>query len=126
MNPQEEQPQGLISIERVVAFIVGPILTVGFGWLTSWLAQNVPGAPVIPAEAAAYVGGAVSLAVAGLIYKWLHGRQVTLPVEQIIKYVSPAGVGTLDRPPPFGVIPSAEHDPAPSGQVADAGAATGQ
>lgn len=80
-----EGPQGLISIERVVAFVVGPLLAIGFGWAGSWLAQNVPGAPAIPAEAAVYVGGAISLGVAGLVYKWLHGRQVMLwaPVTQI-------------------------------------------
>jgi hypothetical protein len=151
MNPQE-QPQGFVSIERVVAFVVGPLLVIGSGWASAWLARHVPGAPPLPAEAATIAGGAVSVTVGGLAYKWLHGRQKMLPeIQQVIHDVTgipgvsdfasqvetavevgvakalkqPMPTNTAEaRAAPDEPIPAAANDPAPASmdQVADVGA----
>jgi hypothetical protein len=73
---------GLISIERVVAFVVGPAATALSGYASAWLAErlgvHLGGAEILGLFA---TGGA---AAAGLAYKWLHGRQVEMGVEGML------------------------------------------
>lgn len=62
----------LASIERVVTFVVGPIVIAGSGLLSAWLSTKA-GIPVTPKviEGSVASGG---LAAGGIIYKWLDGR----------------------------------------------------
>lgn len=74
MTPEvQQQNQPLVSIERVVAFVLGPAVVAGSGTLSAWLSTklgvHLSGAEITGAFA---TGGA---AAAGLVYKWLHGRQ---------------------------------------------------
>ena len=63
----------LISIERVVAFVLGPAVVAGSGTLSAWLSTKV-GIKVSPGSlsAAFATGGA---AAGASVWKWLHGRQ---------------------------------------------------
>jgi hypothetical protein len=62
------------SIERSVAFVVGPIVSAGAGWLSLFLANNVPGLPTVPGEAIYALAGAATISTAALFHKWLDGR----------------------------------------------------
>ncbi len=62
------------SIERAVAFVVGPIVSAGAGWLSLFLANNVPGLPAVPGQAIYGLAGAATLSTAALFHKWLDGR----------------------------------------------------
>lgn len=75
----KSQDRSLISIERVVAFVLGPIVVAGSGMLSAWLSTKV-GVKVTPAQ----VTGAFStggLAAGALAWKWLHGRQTYEAIE---------------------------------------------
>lgn len=61
-----------MSIERFVAFFLGPIIAAGAAWLAGAAAKY--GLHLDKAEVAALAtAGAVS--AAGFVVKWLHGRQ---------------------------------------------------
>lgn len=66
------QPSQLVTIERAVAFVIGPVVVAGSAWLSAWLSTKV-GIKVSPGEitGVAATGG---IGAAGLIYKWLDGR----------------------------------------------------
>ena len=62
------------SIERTVAFVVGPVVSAGAGWLSLFLANNVPGLPTVPGEAIYALAGTATIGTAALFHKWLDGR----------------------------------------------------
>jgi hypothetical protein len=74
MTPEVQNPdQPLVSIERVVAFVLGPAVIAGSGTLSAWLSTKI-GIQVSASEiTGAFATGGV--AAGGLVYKWLHGRQ---------------------------------------------------
>lgn len=105
MNAQDVPPQtatGFWSIERVVAFIVGPLVAAGAGWLSTFLAREL-GVP-IAAETIVGVFGIGTLTAGGLAYKWLHGRQL----EMTLKHN--AVIEQLAREPYEGIIHTSLHD----------------
>ena len=63
------------SIERVVAFVLGPAVTAGAGYV-ALLVSELPGAPHVSGETVYAFASAVALSTGGLVYKWLHGRQL--------------------------------------------------
>lgn len=152
MNPPQAA-KGFWSIERFVAFVLGPAVTAGAGWLSLFLAKkwgvNISGPEITGIFA---TGG---LSAAGLAYKWLHGRQLEMTLEhnKLVEGVvgSPVAEGFLkttvhdleglaqgaanraveavtgkavEPPPP--PIPSAVGDPAPASERADEGAASAE
>jgi hypothetical protein len=73
------------SIERVVAFVVGPIVVAGSATLSGWLSTKI-GVQV----SSATITGAVAtggLTAGALAYKWLDGRSYTLvtKAEALVK-----------------------------------------
>lgn len=150
---QAPQDKKLLSIERVVAFVLGPIVVAASGTLSAWLATEV-GANVSPAEiTGAFATGGLTAGAA--VWKWLHGRQVYEQLQVDAAHVPGAsgfihttladleglahsaaqhvaaqiGGGTGSSPPSIEPIPAAS-DPAPAGgqvaEQADVGAASGQ
>lgn len=95
------------SIERAVAFIVGPIVIAGSATLSGWLSTKL-GVEVSSGTITAAVGSG-GLAAGALVYKWLDGRQfpALLKDEKLAK----AGFSKLI---PFAddikLIPGAEGD----------------
>lgn len=91
LSPQDEEKK-FWSIERSIAFIVGPIVTAASGWLAIVISTKLPGHPHVSGEAIFAFASAVSLGVAGLFYKWLHGRQimgkVAVPIEGALGSIS--------------------------------------
>ena len=75
-NLPPQSATGFWSIERFVAFVLGPAVTAGAGWLSTFLAKkwgiHIDG----PELAGIFATGALS--ASGLAYKWLHGRQVEM------------------------------------------------
>jgi hypothetical protein len=64
---------GIWSIERVVALLT-PFFSAGAGWVTSIIANNIPGVSIPSGWVAGlFATGTTAAAVAAL--KWLHGRQ---------------------------------------------------
>lgn len=63
----------LISIERVVTFVLGPIVIAGSGTLSAWLSTQVGVHISAPEITGAFASG--GLAAGALVWKWLHGRQ---------------------------------------------------
>lgn len=77
------------SIERVVALFT-PVFSVAAGWVTSSVAQLVPGVSLNKGDVTAlFITGSVVAASAAL--KWLHGRakfvQFTGDVEHVVDEV---------------------------------------
>lgn len=71
MQPEPQDPK-LISIERVVAFVLGPVVIAASGFLSAKAVQL--GFNVTPAEVeASFASG--GLTAGALVWKWLHGRQ---------------------------------------------------
>lgn len=66
------QPIGLITIERVVTFVVGPLVIAGSGTLSAWLSTKVG----VHVSSSAIVGAFATggLTVGAAVYKWLDGR----------------------------------------------------
>jgi hypothetical protein len=63
----------LVSIERVVAFVLGPVLVALSAPLTAWIVTWYPGKPPTPDQ----VTHLILVAMAGtvlLVLMWLHGR----------------------------------------------------
>src|SRR5215831_1831210 len=92
MNPSDSsqsKPAGLVSIERVVAFILGPSIAALSGWLSTLLAKKW-GIKVEGAELAGIFSAGV-LAATALVYKWLHGRQVEMGTKTVEKVGLPGG-----------------------------------
>lgn len=113
-NTEQElatQPSGLVTIERVVAFVVGPAVVAGSAWLSAFLASKL-GVEVASGEitAVAATGG---IGAAGIIYKWLDGRsKSTLQKTQLLaenaqKFVAKEGVPIATQD---GIIHIAEKD----------------
>ena len=73
----------MISIERIVAFVLGPIILAGSAWLAG--AAGKYGLHLDKTGIAALAtSGAVG--AVGLVWKWLHGRQKQLgPVFSEVK-----------------------------------------
>ncbi len=145
-----DQPTGLVTIERFVAFVLGPAVTLAASWLSVFLLKTLK-FHVEPSEivGALVVGGT---SAAGLAYKWLHGKQVEMKMAPLVAEAQnslPAGANELihttlhdleglaqsaaahavasltgggggDGPP----VPLDPNDPAPAG-TADQGAASG-
>lgn len=80
MNAPPQSATKFWSIERVVAFILGPVVIAGAGWLSTFLAKEI-GMPV-SSETIVGVFGVGALGAAGLAYKWLHGRQLEMSLTQ--------------------------------------------
>jgi hypothetical protein len=154
MNAVDTPPQsatGFWSIERFVAFIVGPVVAAGAGWLSTFLATEA--GISVNSESIVAIFGAGALSAGGLVWKWLHGRQVEMQVQGTLAAVNQVpgasdfihttlhdleglaqsaagkavaainGGSPTEQPPP---IPPALGDPAPASQGADQGAASGQ
>lgn len=75
----QSQPQKLVSIERVVAFVLGPIVIAGSGTLSAWLSTKVGVNVSAPEITGAFATG--GLAAGALAWKWLHGRQSYSAIE---------------------------------------------
>ena len=71
--------KGFWSIERFVAFILGPAIAAGAGWLSTFLAREI--GIHVSAESMVVVFGLGTVSAGGLAYKWLHGRQVEMQVQ---------------------------------------------
>lgn len=106
MSAQEKlavsEPTGLVTIERVVAFILGPIVTALAGRLSVWLAETAGvhlGAPEIVAAF-----GAGALGAASLVYKWLNGRQLEMSLKNNVL------VKEIEKEPPEGFIATTARD----------------
>lgn len=70
--PSAQEDAKLVSIERVVAFVLGPAVVTASGTLSAWLSTKV-GVKVSPATiSTAFATG--GLAAGALVWKWLHGR----------------------------------------------------
>lgn len=63
----------LISIERVVAFVLGPAVVAGSGWLSTWLATKL--GIKVTSEQLVGIFATGGLSAGALVWKWLHGRQ---------------------------------------------------
>lgn len=63
----------LVSIERVVAFVLGPAVVAGSGWLSTWLATKL--GIKISSEQLVGIFATGGLSAGALAWKWLHGRQ---------------------------------------------------
>jgi hypothetical protein len=63
------------SIERVVVLLT-PIFAAGATWLTTFVANNVPGAPALDRNALEGLGIAAFLGTVAIVHKWLTGRQI--------------------------------------------------
>lgn len=108
MSP-EKTP--LVSIERIVAFVVGPVVIAGSGTLSAWLSTKVGIKVSAPEITGAFATG--GLAAGALAWTWLKGRQIPLlaqgqqAVSTAENALSTLGVskGTQD-----GVIHIAEED----------------
>lgn len=72
MSTPETPGSGLLSIERVVAFVLGPSLTLVAGGIATQIDRL--GGNVSPTGVAVFASTCAAGA-AGLVYKWLHGRQ---------------------------------------------------
>jgi hypothetical protein len=83
---QPEPDKKLISIERVVAFVVGPIVIALSGTLSAFLATEVGVNISAPEITGAFATG--GLAAGALAWKWLHGRQLS----ESLQHDLPAGV----------------------------------
>lgn len=83
-----------MSIERLVAFVLNPVLTAAAAWLCGAIGKY--GLHLDPTEvvALASTGGAAAF---GGVYKWLHGRQIPalLTVEKDAK-TAVAAVSAID------------------------------
>lgn len=66
------QPAGLITIERAVAFVVGPIVIAGSGTLSAWLSTKLGVRVSSSAIGGAFATGGLTAGAA--VYKWLDGR----------------------------------------------------
>lgn len=105
------QPSGLVTIERAVAFVVGPAIVAGSAWLSAFLASKL-GVEVSSSEitAVAATGG---IGAAGLIYKWLDGRskhtlqQAQIASEKAQGFITKEGVPLATQD---GIIHIAEKD----------------
>lgn len=76
-----------LSIEKAVAFVVGPVVAAGAGWLSTFLATRL--GVNISQEAIVGIYGTGQLTAFGLAYKWLHGKQVEMQVQGAIAKVEP-------------------------------------
>jgi hypothetical protein len=94
MDSQDNSNQ-LVSIERVVAFLLGPIVVAGSGTLSAYLATKVG----IEVSASTITGAFATggLAAGALAWKWLHGRQIQPLLNTAGKYLGEAqtGIATL-------------------------------
>lgn len=124
-----------LSIERFVAFILGPIVIALSGSLSVWLAKEA--GVHISAHELVGIFATGGLAAGALVWKWLDGRAKSTstktvaileaalktddPLRTLLGRERPAATVAAKAPPP---IPPAAHDPAPSGQSLDAEAAT--
>lgn len=87
----QAQDQKLVSIERVVAFVLGPIVVAASGTLSAYAVKW--GFEVTPAEVeAAFATGGVT--AGGLVWKWLHGRQLAEKAT-VLEGSLGHGIGTL-------------------------------
>jgi hypothetical protein len=101
MNAASEVPDappksaaGFWSIERFVAFLLGPAIAAGAGWFSTFLAREI--GIKVNKESIVVIFGAATLAAGGLAYKWLHGRQVEMQVSaELAKVEAIPGVGGL-------------------------------
>jgi hypothetical protein len=90
---EEKTSTSLISIERVVAFVVGPAVVAVSGWASTQLLKLGVHVSAPEVTAAFATGG---LAAAGLVWKWLDGRQKDLaPVLKPLE----SGLSTADKIP---------------------------
>lgn len=82
---QEQEDPRFWSIERFVAFILAPILTAASGYAAILISTKLPGHPKVSGGAVYAFASTMALAVAGVIAKWLHGRQVVLPKQKLLE-----------------------------------------
>lgn len=74
-GPASSPGQSFFSIERVVV-LVSPFFLAASVWLAGVVASNIPFAPPLDPAAIEGVMIAAFLSLAGIIIKWLHGRQL--------------------------------------------------
>lgn len=84
----------LFSIERVVV-LLSPFFLAAGTWLAGVIAANVPFAPYITAQDIMGVEIAAFLGLAGIVIKWLHGRQIP-EIAQLPKPLPPTAVSATD------------------------------
>jgi hypothetical protein len=61
-------------IGRIIALIVGPVVIGATAWFSTWAAENLPGAPNIPAKELGEIAAAGAVAAGLGIYQWLKNR----------------------------------------------------
>lgn len=64
-----------LSIERVVTLLT-PAFAALASWLTALVGTHVPGAPHLDPGAIEGIEAAAFLGTTGIVFKWLHGRQI--------------------------------------------------
>lgn len=94
--PTQAEDAKLVSIERVVAFVLGPAVIAGSAALSGWLSTKL-GVKVTPATISTAVGTG-GLTAGALVWKWLHGRQKW--VEQRVE----AGLEAIKQTPGGGAL----------------------
>lgn len=80
---QEEEDPGFWSIERVVAFVLAPLLMAASAYIAILISTRLPGHPQVSSGAVYAFASTMALGVAGVIAKWLHGRQIVLPDQHL-------------------------------------------
>jgi hypothetical protein len=76
-----------LSFEKVVAFVLGPVVAAGAGWLSTWLATEL--GLQLSSETITGIYGLGQLTAFGLAYKWLHGKQIEMKVGSAIANTQP-------------------------------------
>lgn len=107
MNAVDQPPQsatGFWSIERFVAFILGPAVTAGSTWLSAFLASKL--GVKLSSDAIIAAIGVGGLSGGGLAYKWLHGRQIEMTVRKDLAPFETGVAGVLGE----GFIKTTVHD----------------
>lgn len=82
---QEEEDPGFWSIERVVAFVLAPLLMAASAYIAILISTRLPGHPQVSSGAVYAFASTMALGVAGVIAKWLHGRQIVLPDQRLLE-----------------------------------------
>lgn len=127
-----QKDQKLVSIERTVAFVLGPIVVAGSGTLSAWLSTKVGIKVSAPEITGAFATG--GLAAGALAWKWLHGRQAYEVIEHDLGLAQNA-LGSIPGGDSFikttvkdleGLAESAAHKAAAAVSTASVTSVTGQ
>lgn len=90
---------GFWTVERAVAFVLGPLLVVGTGLLAAYLTTKL--GVKVDAATIATTFSTPAIAVAAFVWKWLHGRQSAADAKltAAVKLISEMILATGDAGP---------------------------